>query len=54
MVTDVTETVTEGVLGGAGQLVWLGATEGLVAMCTLHFCGTATSERWGWLSAYLM
>jgi hypothetical protein len=23
-------------------------------MCTLHFCGTATSERWGWLSAYLM
>jgi hypothetical protein len=28
--------------------------EALVAACTLHFCGTATSERWGWLSAYLM
>jgi hypothetical protein len=27
---------------------------GLVAACTLHFCGTSTSERWGWLSAYLM
>ncbi|SVB15264.1 uncharacterized protein METZ01_LOCUS168118, partial [marine metagenome] len=32
---------------------WLDATEGLVAASTLHFCGTATSERWGWLSAYL-
>ena len=36
--------------------VWLGATEGLGASCRVHTTllrDSPTSERWGWLSAYL-